>query len=152
HLLLGRRYHLSLWLWWLLSPRLAKPSIGSAKTPTVHLNLRNCQLARLIQHHPLIIVRKTMKSNTSRRNSRSWSMRLGAAVMMVFLLQTVFVCAQQSPAHPEQPKTAHRGAAVAPRTPAQILADSRGSVAVIVAGTDKISKLGTGFFVRSSGL
>jgi len=38
------------------------------------------------------------------------------------------------------------------KTPAQILEESQGSVAIIVAGSDKPLKLGTGFFLRSSGL
>lgn len=38
------------------------------------------------------------------------------------------------------------------KTPAQILDENRGAVAVIVAAGDTSTKLGTGFFLRSSGL
>ena len=37
-------------------------------------------------------------------------------------------------------------------TPAQILEESRGSVAIIVAAADKPLKLGTGFFLQDSGI
>jgi len=50
----------------------------------------------------------------------------------------------------KQPTQAPQAGAT--KTPAQILEQSRGAVAVIVAGADKSLKLGTGFFLRSSGL
>jgi V8-like Glu-specific endopeptidase len=44
------------------------------------------------------------------------------------------------------------GQSDSPRTPAQILDENRGAVAVIVAAGDTSTKLGTGVFLRSSGL
>lgn len=76
-----------------------------------------------------------------------------SGVMMNFLLLTVVLAAQQPPqtAPSQQQRVARQNVAVH-KTPSQILEESRGAVAVIVAGTDKSLRLGSGFFVRSSGL
>lgn len=66
------------------------------------------------------------------------------------LLIPCIVVAQQAPRRAPTP-TAKQRAAPPPRTPAQILADNRVSVAIVVAANDTSARLGTGFFV-SSGL
>jgi S1-C subfamily serine protease len=75
-----------------------------------------------------------------------------SGVVTNLLLAAVVLAAQQAPpSAPSRQRVAHQ-TAVVHKTPSQILEESRGAVAVIVAGADKSLKLGSGFFVRSSGL
>lgn len=65
----------------------------------------------------------------------------------LFLVALILCSTISSSAQQTSPTTA-----VGVMTPAQILEESKGSVAIIVAATDKPLKLGTGFFLQGSGM
>ena len=76
--------------------------------------------------------------------------RTGVVAQLV--LSAVVLLAQQTPPNASLQQRTARQSAVVHKTPSQILEESRGAVVVIIAGAAKTLKLGSGFFVRSSGL